>query len=44
METLEKVVKKRNSNLHIDLDPQQNIKNKVYFKNMTNDLLKAYAG
>ena len=44
METFEKIAEKGNPIFHIDLDPQQNIKNKVYFKNMTNDLLKAYAG
>ena len=36
METFKKVVEKRNPIFHIDLDPQQNIKNKTYFK----DLLK----
>ena len=32
METFEKVAKKGNPIFHIDLDPQQNIKNKAHLK------------
>ena len=40
METFKKVVEKRNPIFHIDLDPQQNIENKTYFKNLLKEIVE----
>ena len=40
METFEKVVEKRNPIFHIDLDPQQNIQNKAYFKSLLKEIVE----
>ena len=41
MESFEKAVEKRESIFHIDLDLQQNIKNKIYFKNLLKKIVES---
>ena len=41
METFEKIAEKGNPIFHIDLDPQENIKNKAYFKDLLKEIVES---